>query len=611
MEHTDSIETFSMRGSAPGSFSCKIALTVLFTLFYALSLHSSVPFLSPVFKLILILLFAFSVSWISHIVIMFLIYLTSQPLILHTREDILDNGIPANVKIAFFRPIFSKSFAEMKSLLNSMEQDINNNGKANKNLKYIVIDNTRDEKVKKETRDAIKALQKTYGEDMVFYFHRNVKCDFFKKVGILLDSIMFLYEGWTKPELYTDQKWEKWAKGTRDQNEPMFDVILGDISSLGIKGSVADITSGKNVEVDKSERIELCFVSDADNVWPEGEVRKMVGKMLHPANRQISIFQPTIRVSNPDENKYINLTVLAREFEKFEPVGRWRLHRFSPFYGKGAMKLDNYIQDIALGEALHPGKAASHDFQEALKTPTVLTEDVYINEKTFSNKLSELKRNAQWLWGDMETVRQYILKNFESGRKAHLYILFRGIFGDLFFGAWLTLSFLLWWIGLVKPINVPFWFVTVGLAILYLGLPYFLSPFLIAEKDAEENILPNVLPEVSTVKKIWRSIHFCVQWFFIQQLDLIYKPKAAVINFLNQINEKPFVWKTGAMGEIETANMGLLDYYKSLWIPPVVGAVLVIMGLIGLIPFGLFMFSLPFALSFLLGPGLIYMTKAK
>ena len=65
------------------------------------------------------------------------------------------------------------------------------------------------------------------------------------------------------------------------------------------------------------------------------------------------------------------------------------------------------------------------------------TKDVYILENTFSNKVAELKRDAQWRWGDMETVRQFFLKKFAAGRKTHLYVLLRGLIGDLNLSIWL------------------------------------------------------------------------------------------------------------------------------------------------------------------------------
>ncbi len=54
----------------------------------------------------------------------------------------------------------------MKSLLDSMKQDIINCQEKEKNFKFIVIDNTRDEQVKADTRNAIKELQKEFGEDL-------------------------------------------------------------------------------------------------------------------------------------------------------------------------------------------------------------------------------------------------------------------------------------------------------------------------------------------------------------------------------------------------------------------------------------------------------------
>ncbi|MDH5174151.1 MAG: hypothetical protein OEW43_02710, partial [Elusimicrobiota bacterium] len=315
----------------------KLVLVIFATCLYFLCFHWN-----PLFAILMVSLFAYIVFGVASVMVNFFIYIFTQPLILKEREDVLKDGIPKDIKILFFRPVFAKSVEEMETLIESMKQDIRNNQEKNRNIKFIVIDNTRDEAVKQRTREMIKDLESQFGEDVVFYFHRNPRSDFFKKLGIYQDAIMLLYEGWTRPKTYVGGKWEKWTKGTRNPQEPIFDEIIGDINALGIEGTKEDIINGREVTIREGERPKISIVCDADNVWPRGSIRKIAAKVLHPENGDIVIYQPAIEVSNPNEDSYIRLNVLAREMIKFDPIARWRMYHFSPFYGKGAMQIEGY-----------------------------------------------------------------------------------------------------------------------------------------------------------------------------------------------------------------------------------------------------------------------------
>jgi hypothetical protein len=94
----------------------------------------------------------------------------------------------------------------------------------------------------------------------------------------------------------------------------------------------------------------------------------------------------------------------------------------------------------------------------------------------------------------------------------------------------------------------------------------------------------------------------------IHKLDLLYKPWAFVQNFVKQLKGKPFVWKTGAMGELETQEMTPLQVYKSLWIAPCLGLILLGLVLNGLLSNLMACLLLPYYSSFLLGPYFIWQT---
>ncbi len=563
---------------------------------------------NKVVGILLAILFAYCVGGVVSLILHYLIYVFTSPKVVAGNPQVLESKIPDDVMVVFFRPIFAKSNPEMDTLLTSMELDINNNRSAGGDQKYLVIDNTRDLNVREYTRERIHQLQEKYGQNKVFYLHRNHKCDFFKKVGILHDAIMLIYEGWTRPKTYTSEKWAQATAGTRNPDEPIWDEIIGDVKALGIEASVEDILEGKDVKVTKSSNFKIAVVCDADNFWQEQEFLKIASKVLNPENEGFVIYQPSIEIVNPRENRFIYLTYLARRMYEFEPIARWRLFGFSPFYGKGVFNLPQYVDQVIKTEWLNPLKAASHDFQEALRAWCVLCEDAFIYERTFSNKLSELKRAAQWGWGDLETVRQFLFKKFQPGRKAHLFVLLRGLIACLVYDVWLVLSVILWQSHLMVPRHPVLLGITLAtIVILSIIVPKFLAPWVDRKK---KRLFSHDLQEFdkSGTVILKQGVYELVISNLIHKLDLIYKPWAFVQNLIKQVQNKPFVWKTGAMGELETQNMSPLQVYRALWPAPVIG--ILILGLIfnGWLSNFMAFILLPYYSSFLLGPYFIWYT---
>jgi len=486
-----------------------------------------------IIKILALLLFVYIIYPFCEIFIAFVFALFKKERILPEIEDIAKNGIPEGTNVAMFRPIFAKTNQEMENLLQSMEKDIQNNIEDAKSLKFIVIDNTRDAGVKEYVCRRIKELQQKYGEGTVFYFHRNVECDFFKKLGIYEDAILFLHEGATRPSHYTGKRWEKFAGGTRNPNKPLWDIILGNIKELGIRAEISEVLEGKDIEVDKDKRIKVAFVSDADNVWPKNGIRKMVAKILNPENKNFVIYQPRIEVQPPFKNLYTKISVIKREITGFLPKMRWRIFNFSPFYGKGAMEVSGYIEKVIKAEALHPAKAASHDFQETLFANCCLVEGCVILEGIFSNKISEIKRVSQWRWGDMETVKQFLFRKFSSGRKKHLFVLLRGLIEPIICDLFILLLLLGVLFFDLQVVNKNFFYVISALII----FPYLIKPK-------------------------WLLVLFVS--IFLIAVDLTYMPLATLRNYFLQMKGKKFVWKTGAMGEMETRDMTIFNTYWAL-----------------------------------------------
>ncbi len=318
----------------------------------------------PVFAILMAILFGYSFAGLAQLLMDFVVHVFTNPVILQEDTDKLrKSDLSSEVHMAFIRPICAKSMADMDTVLRHMREDVAANLTPQHSMKFILVDNTADAGIREHAQSRILEMQREFGTDTVFYFYRNPECDFFNKVGIFQDLVMLLREGWTRPRHYTDDKWKEWVNDTRDPQKPVWSEILGDLTALGIRTAKEKIFAGHDITVSDSGKIDIAFIADADNEWPAGQSLKIAAKMLHPANSHVTIFQPCIEVSNPDETRFIRLNTMARKMYGFDPVAKWRLYRFSPFYGKGAIRLAAYADEVIKKEALHPGKAASHDFQ--------------------------------------------------------------------------------------------------------------------------------------------------------------------------------------------------------------------------------------------------------
>jgi len=113
----------------------KLVLVILATYLYFICFHWN-----TLFAILMVPLFAYVVFGVASLIVNFFIYVFTKPLILKEKEGIVKNGLPDNIKIIFFRPVFANSVKEMETLIESMKQDIQNNQEKSRNIKFIVID---------------------------------------------------------------------------------------------------------------------------------------------------------------------------------------------------------------------------------------------------------------------------------------------------------------------------------------------------------------------------------------------------------------------------------------------------------------------------------------
>jgi hypothetical protein len=210
----------------------------------------------------------------------------------------------------------------------------------------------------------------------------------------------------------------------------------------------------------------------------------------------------------------------------------------------------------------------------------------------------------------METVSQFIFKKFEPGRRSHLYVLVRLLIGNLTFSLWLIGTSISWMVpGLASMTRPKLFFSLIGaILILSILIPKFIAPIVnrLKRKTYEVEI-PEVEKSIFTI--LGEGIFATVVSFLIHLLDLVYKPWALIKNLISQIRGRLFVWKTGAMGEIETAHISLYQTYKRLLPPTILGILLVLGGIFQFFPLILMIFLSPFTASFLFGPAVIWLTS--
>jgi hypothetical protein len=210
----------------------------------------------------------------------------------------------------------------------------------------------------------------------------------------------------------------------------------------------------------------------------------------------------------------------------------------------------------------------------------------------------------------METVGQFIFSKFEPGRKSHLYALLRLLIGNFTFSLWLIGSSISWMVPGLATITRPrLFFSLIGwILILSILIPKFLAPIGNRLKGKTYELeIPEGEKAIFTI--LAEGIFATIVSFLIHLLDLVYKPWALIQNLINQIRGRPFIWKTGAMGEIETANVSLYQTYKELFPSTILGISLVFAGILRFFPSFVVIFLSPFIASFLFGPAFIWLTS--
>ncbi|MDD5428039.1 MAG: hypothetical protein PHI58_02250, partial [Candidatus Omnitrophica bacterium] len=293
----------------------------------------------------------------------------THPLILPGVD--LKSGIPPEYKTISYYPILLRSESELKFFDEDFIPSIENNN--DPNIKWVVFSSSPDG-IRELERDRVLELQKKYGQDRVFYIHRDSSINNWeKKRGGYMHFML-----WLKNSLRADGTLDSDPRFPACPAGKVFDEILGDIS--GLKGA------------------NNLAMADSDTIWTKDSIKGLVSKIEHPSNREYGIFQSRVEPYNTEESVLTKYSYHI--FKKYRDRGArvWRALRQVNFIGHGAAwNIDTFLNAIA-------GKMKdgylSHDIVEGIFLKTALTEDIVTLEEIPPNIFLQIKQWARWWKGN-------------------------------------------------------------------------------------------------------------------------------------------------------------------------------------------------------------------
>ncbi len=283
----------------------------------------------------------------------------------------LEESLPDQYRTVAYYPVLFRSEAELEFFEKSLIPSIENNN--DPNIKWVVM-STSPGHIQASERAKIQDLQKRYGRDRIFYFHRDRAVNNWeKKRGGYMHFMV-----WLKNSLRPDGTIEPDPRFPTMPSGPVFDEILGDIRSLA---GVKDFTVG-----------------DSDTVWPLGTVKKIVSKIHHPDNSGYVIFQGRLAPSNEDDSLLTKFT--AHFYRKFHERGdsQWKVFRRGIYLGHGAgWEVDKFLTAVAgnIREGF-----LSHDIIESVFAKTAFVSDVTTLEDVPQNFFLAQAQWRRWWEGN-------------------------------------------------------------------------------------------------------------------------------------------------------------------------------------------------------------------
>ena len=479
--------------------------------------------------IILAACFYFLNKWLLESAFSIFSALYSKPKIL---SEIKSDGIPDSERTALVQTVLAGSKEEACQSLRFLEDSYADN--ADKNLIAIYLSAASDEKVIEEEISIIKALQSKYGADKFHLFHRNNYDGENRgfKWGGYHDLFRYLY------------------KGEKAGDKPFFS-LKG--HETGVTGDERALSAG-----DPKKRIKNAIISDGDNYWPRGSIVSIVKKMAHPDNGDYAIFQPLITISNAGESLYAGMKSWSQFTFNYEAIHSWNKFKRSNFYGKGAIRIGEYLSKIIEPDIL-PADTKSHDFIEAMFLKTALMPDITITERTAANYIADLKKSDRWRVGDLQGIIRYSGRKMPAEAKFIIRALEKVILRDLLFAIFIFASIafvlspgkLLLLSPLAKDLSAGIFFTVIFFAII---IPKFILPVL-ADTKLSGGLRPS-----EAIKILIRGIADTILSTLILLQNIVYQPIIIVKNLLKIILREKIRWTPMSVIESRTGDFSLPLY---------------------------------------------------
>ena len=482
--------------------------------------------------IILAACFYFLNKWLLGSTFNILSAMYSKPKIL---PEIKSNGIPDGERTALIQTVLAGSKEEARQALRLFEDSYSDN--ADKNLIAVYLSAALDSEVIEEEISIVKMLQSKYGADKFYLFHRNNYDGENRgfKWGGYHDLFRYLYNG------------------ERAVDRPFF----------SLKGHENGIIGDEKALLgDTKNRIKNAIISDGDNYWPRGSIVSIVKKMANPANKDYLIFQPLISISNSGESLYAKVKFWSQFMFNYEAIHNWNKFKRSNFYGKGAIRIDEYISRI-IEPNIIPIDTKSHDFIEAMFLKTALVADITIAERTAANYIADLRKSDRWRVGDLQGIIRYSGRKTPTEARFIIRSLEKVILRDLFFSLFVFASILLilfpqrlW---SISPIAEDlFNGIFIAVIIFAVVLPKFILPTLMDIK------LSGGITFLKITKTIIRGIADTFLSTLILLQNIIYQPIIIAKNLLRIMLREKIRWTPMSVIESRTGDFSLPLYFACL-----------------------------------------------
>jgi len=309
------------------------------------------------------------------------------------------NCIPDEYKTVVVIPSIFNSPDKVREQILQLEKHYLNNRE--KNLYFAVLGDfcdareenmPGDEEIISAGINGIKKLNKIYGEDKFFYFHRNRKWNPNEKIWM----------GWERKR----GKLLEFDKLLLNEGETSFSVKEGKLVSIK----------------------DICYVItlDADTILPANAARRLIGTIAHPIQKArlteslkrveygYGIIQP--RISLTAESAFATpFSTIFSGSAGIDPYTCAISDIYQDLFGEGIFT-GKGIYDLRVFHAVTKdyfpeNTILSHDLIEGLYARTALATDIELFDGYPTKYLSHTKRNHRWFRGDWQIARYIFNKD--------------------------------------------------------------------------------------------------------------------------------------------------------------------------------------------------------